>query len=940
VVDIKVGQHRYAEDENTGIWCAAYQFDDEPVRHWRLNFEPPYDLRCHVQDDLPVVSHNAGFERAIWNAKFPAWPLKIEQQSCTMARAVSMGLPASLEALAVALRTNVTKDKEGRALMMRMCRPKKIHEDGTIEWHDTKDLPRLVEYCVQDVRTEAAIDKLLPELTPEERKVWELDQHINDRGVQIDVPMVTAATACAKELLKRANKKIWLLTDGYVKRVTEAAKICEWIRSRGIPCESIAEGEHEGLIVCADMFDDPVIEEVIRLRAASAKAFKFPAMLNAKCKDGRVRDSLKYGATVQGRWAGSGVQFHNMKRVDTDADANDVGLAVDIVRNSDIRDIARTVDRLEALFDSPLETLSLCTRASVIAAPGHRLLGGDFSNIEGRLNAWFAGEAWKLDAFRAYDAGTGPDLYKVTAGRIIGCGPDQVTKAQRQEQGKVPELACMGRDTRVLTDQGIKAITDVELSDLLWDGEEWVSHGGLIDRGKKPVMMLSGVLMTPDHQVLCGGQWQQARTVAFNPGWRARAQATGLDSLLSLHMWRHLRAVLKQSWSYVTADQDPTKSIYPISEADEAHVAIHAQSALRDRLQSSGPDTQEWSQTIRIDAASATEYPPVTIAAITLRTLAIQIMEAGVFMFTSLGGAIEQLFSATWSALKAGTMPLLNWTEGTWIKATSPATSASSLTRAIRRTAEKLAFYKPGSQSLRRVYDIADAGPRNRFTIITDDGPLIVHNCGYQGAAGAFRKMGAKYGVRLTDEIVKRIVAQWRGENPKIVESWRILQDAAIEAVSAQGCVVSCLDGKVAYVSNGDFLFCRLPSGRVISYASPSVAWKTKVVVIDGDEIEFNRRTVSFWGMQKGWRQIDLYGGMQCAHVVSGAARDVLVSAMFRLERAGYPLVLTVHDECLSEAPIGFGSADEYREILMEKDSWFAEVPIAATAWEGPRYVK
>jgi hypothetical protein len=61
---------------------------------------------------------------------------------------------------------------------------------------------------------------------------------------------------------------------------------------------------------------------------------------------------------------------------------------------------------------------------------------------------------------------------------------------------------------------------------------------------------------------------------------------------------------------------------------------------------------------------------------------------------------------------------------------------------------------------------------------------------------------------------------------------------------------------------------------------------------------------------------------------------------MFRLERARYPLVLTVHDECLSEAPIGFGSADEYREILMEKDPWFAEVPIAATAWEGPRYVK
>jgi DNA polymerase len=649
VVDIKVGQRRYAEDENTGIWCAAVQLGDEPIQSDEC---AQVALAEHIAEGGVVVAHNAGFERAIWNANYDV-ELKIEQQSCTMARAVSMGLPASLEALAVALRTNVTKDKEGRALMMRMCRPKKIHEDGTIEWHDAKDLPRLIEYCAQDVRTEAAIDKHLPELTPEERKVWELDQHINDRGVQIDVPMVTAAMACADELLKRANKKIWHLTDGYVKKVTEAAKICEWIRSRGIPCESIAEGEHEGLIVCAGMFDDPVIEEVIRLRAASAKAFKFPAMLNAKCKDGRVRDSLKYGATVQGRWAGSGVQFHNMKRVETDADANDVGLAVDIVRNSDIRDIARTVDRLEVLFDSPLETLSLCTRASVIAAPGHRLLGGDFSNIEGRICAWMAGEQWKLDAFKAYDAGKGPDLYKVTAGRMLGVPPEQVTKPQRQQTGKVSELSFQ-----------------------------------------------------------------------------------------------------------------------------------------------------------------------------------------------------------------------------------------------------------------------------------------------FQGAVGAYKKQGVKYGIRLPDDVISQFVRSWRAENANIAAMWPALQDAAIEAVSAQGCVVSCLHGKVAYVSNGDFLFCRLPSGRVISYASPSVAWKTKVVVIDGDEVEFNRRTVSFWGMQKGWRQIDLYGGMQCAHVVSGAARDVLVSAMFRLERAGYPLVLTVHDECLSEAPIGFGSADEYREILMEKDPWFAEVPIAATAWEGPRYVK
>jgi DNA polymerase len=79
---------------------------------------------------------------------------------------------------------------------------------------------------------------------------------------------------------------------------------------------------------------------------------------------------------------------------------------------------------------------------------------------------------------------------------------------------------------------------------------------------------------------------------------------------------------------------------------------------------------------------------------------------------------------------------------------------------------------------------------------------------------------------------------------------------------------------------------------------------------------------------------------MQCAHVVSGTARDVLVDAMFRLEAAGYPLVLTVHDEVLSEVDADYGSLDEYRGLLLQKRKWLADVPLAATAWEGFRYDK
>lgn len=72
---------------------------------------------------------------------------------------------------------------------------------------------------------------------------------------------------------------------------------------------------------------------------------------------------------------------------------------------------------------------------------GRHIVAADLSNIEGRMLAWIAGEKWKLDAFRAYDAGTGPDLYKVTAGIITGVDPWKVEKKIRNSIGKVSDLA-------------------------------------------------------------------------------------------------------------------------------------------------------------------------------------------------------------------------------------------------------------------------------------------------------------------------------------------------------------------------------------------------------------------------------------------------------------------------------------------------------------------
>ena len=82
------------------------------------------------------------------------------------------------------------------------------------------------------------------------------------------------------------------------------------------------------------------------------------------------------------------------------------------------------------------------------------------------------------------------------------------------------------------------------------------------------------------------------------------------------------------------------------------------------------------------------------------------------------------------------------------------------------------------------------------------------------------------------------------------------------------------------------------------------------------------------------------YGGLWTENIVQAIARDLLVEAMLRIEAAGYPIVLHVHDEIVCEVPIGFGSTEEFTRLMTRKPAWALELPIAASAWTGPRYCK
>lgn len=269
--------------------------------------------------------------------------LKIEQVCDTMARALAVHLPPDLDTLARVLGLPHLKDKEGHALMMKMARPRKIHETGSaparyvdhasvmppeftrragggiIEWNNTpENLAREGAYCDQDVLVECEVDKRLPPLSPDERALWELDQRINDRGVALDVATIERACEVRKIALKRADERMRALTGGAVGKCTETGRILAWLRERGIAADSIAKDEHDEIKVAADCMGDEAARAVITLRADATKTStaKLEKMLACVCADGRARGLFNYHRALTGRWGGSSVQPQNLPRVD------------------------------------------------------------------------------------------------------------------------------------------------------------------------------------------------------------------------------------------------------------------------------------------------------------------------------------------------------------------------------------------------------------------------------------------------------------------------------------------------------------------------------------------------------------------------------------------------------------------------------------------------
>lgn len=449
----KSGVHVYCMDPNTWPWGLRWRIGRKGYVHeWRPGYADPVELLDHVSMGGEVIAHNNAFDRHIWNMVVrtriaPHWPeLHVWQCGCTMARAASIAHPQKLEQLCEVLETKNRKDMMGHAIMRKQMRPRKYNADGTITWWDDPELTdRNMEYCGLDVMTETDIDAIIPQLSAREKRVWEFDQLINSRGIAFDRHAITKIVGLVDYSRKQADRTMRELTNRKVAKVTQVADIVTFLNERGIHCETLQKGDQDDLMYIADLHGDQVARDVIELRKFGSKSStaKYSAMLKCICEDDRIRWLLNYHAANTGRWGGRLVQPQNFPRVDPDDRVLEGKIQIlhDLLRtNMDVREL---YDHIVAVWGSlePLTLLSKALRSMIVAAPGKKLVGGDFANIEGRVNAWFAGEEWKLNAFLEYDLGIGPDLYKVAYARSFGVDVESVGKGQKRQIGKVQELA-------------------------------------------------------------------------------------------------------------------------------------------------------------------------------------------------------------------------------------------------------------------------------------------------------------------------------------------------------------------------------------------------------------------------------------------------------------------------------------------------------------------
>lgn len=862
---------------------------------------------------------------------------------------------------------------------------------------DHADALALDEYCATDVESEEAVSAMTPELEGEELEFWFADQAIIDRGVQVDVEGVRNCIAIIEQAHSLYNEELRRITGGEItdadddeeededETVQSASKVkqlIQWLGRRGVELDKLDEETVSLTLERTDL--SPQVRRVLEIRAliGSASVKKVYAMLTSVTSAGRSYDLFNYHAARTGRVTGEGAQPTNMPNsgpgvmrcgcgrhfrpklascpwcgIPVAAGREPVEWGFEAARDALEIIATRSLRLVEHIMGDAMAVVSGCLRLLFCAAPGHDLVSADYSSIEAVVLAMLSGCQWRIDVFRTHGK-----IYEMSAARMFGVPLEEILEHKKRtgdhhplrKLGKVAELACFAPDTQVLTRRGYVRIVDVLPNDFLWDGVEWVTHGGVISKGNRSVLSLDGARMTPDHKIFCGSFWREAKQLVSSQSTLRRALETGSANLPSC-------ASKPGSVSSSPAHAAPRRTTSPsaISGVGDRPVVMPALKSSLSKHGRSGLPTRTQCLTTNTAADSSTDWRQQSVDATTSQTLSTPTTEEEVSASATSGGETGVHSCATSRLYRDGMYLPTKWTGPTWTGGTSLGISASSPDSKTCSTNAPCKTCSDGSTSWSDVYDIANAGPRNRFTIKTNTGHLIVHNCGYLGWVNAAKQ----FNMPGTDAEIKANIKKWRKASPEIVElgggqsrGW--FEDSWPELFGIEGTFIKAMrepgvwhpvlradgsDTRIAYYGTPEgTVFCELPSGRRLTYHRCELKKSTRPYAQPWEvSISYEGFNTNPKNGPRGWIRMSTYAGKLLENVVQATARDILRFAIINLERAGYAVVLHVYDEIVSEIMQGWGSIEEFVRIMGTMPAWAADWPIKVGGpWRGGQYRK
>jgi len=445
----KVGAWAYSAHPSTEVLMIAWAFDDDEPQIWLPGEEEPkwlWDLRQFTKYNAPELTY--------WHCQIAAWndffelailknvmgienPPPPEYWVDTAGEAAALALPRGLAncGAALGLPQDSVKNKEGKKLIQIFSvlkRSMKKENKGelirTYPQDDPENFEKFKQYCIQDVIAEREISKKLRRLSPDSRKLWELDRKINLRGVHFDMKSVRHALVTANKARVNAMERVAEMTCGLLENIGSRPQFMTYMqRAYGLELENSQKEYLKRTVAAMEVEGDPEVVELIKLRLYLSKSSlaKYDKLVGIVGKTNRAHGLLRFHGASTGRWSGNLFQPQNLPRKSLDLP----DLCIELLKHED-------PEVIEMFFDDCLEAISLCLRGMITASPGNRLIVSDFAQIESRVLAWLAGYEEKLNLYRE-----GLDIYKVNAQAAFKVKYENVSKEQRQI-GKVIELAC------------------------------------------------------------------------------------------------------------------------------------------------------------------------------------------------------------------------------------------------------------------------------------------------------------------------------------------------------------------------------------------------------------------------------------------------------------------------------------------------------------------